>query len=166
MNRFRINAGSVFVASLGNGKKKYFQFICLDITQLNSEVIRVFEGEYPAEALPDLDTIISAKVEFYSHIFIRLGAKLDLWDKVGNTEVPNSVPVWFRTADDYGRKVGEPPIMVSNRWWVWKVGKERKFVGRLPNEYKSAEIGLVFPPDEIIERMKTGRYSIEYPAFE
>lgn len=166
MKRFRINTGSVFAATLGNGKKKFFQFVCLDITQLNSEVIRVFETEYSAEEVPDLESIVNGKVEFYAHVMIRYGAKLGLWEKVGNASAPDRVPVWFRGTPDYGRKLGEPPVQVSGKWWVWKVGEPRIFVGRITGEHRLAEIGLVVTPCEVLARMETGAYTFEYPAFE
>jgi hypothetical protein len=30
----------------------------------------------------------------------------------------------FKDTTDYGRKIGEKPIRVSNDWWVWKIGRQ------------------------------------------
>ena len=39
--------GDVFSAKTNENTKKYFQLIAYDLTQLNSDVIRVFKEQYP-----------------------------------------------------------------------------------------------------------------------
>lgn len=46
--------GDVFSAKTDEKTKKYFQLIAYDLTQLNSDVIRVFKERYPINSNPDL----------------------------------------------------------------------------------------------------------------
>ena len=42
----------VFSANIDNNHKRYLQYIASDMTQLNSDVIRVFAKIYPIDANP------------------------------------------------------------------------------------------------------------------
>lgn len=160
MKRKNTKIGDVFVVKLGNDKKKYFQLIAFDLTQLNSDVIRVFKEEYPLEGDIDLIEIVNSEIDFYAHCVTKLGLKMSLWEKVGNIRELGNINILFRSSGDH------PKIDISNNWWVWKVNEPQQYVGKLDGKNLYAEIGSVIPPDSIIYRIKTGKYDFVYPDFE
>jgi hypothetical protein len=154
--------GDVFVVSIDNESKQYFQYIISDLTQLNSDVIRVFKKVYPIKFEPNLIEIVNDEIDFYTHCSTKAGIKLGLWEFIGNSlDVGDTDSIIFRDTLDYGR-VKEA---TSNNWRVWKINKEIVEVGPLSGDNRNSHIGLVFPPSRILERLKTGRYS-GYPDYE
>lgn len=157
----RYNIGDIYVVNLSGGKKKYFQHIANDIEQLDSNVIKAFKSEYNAEDNPLLEELAMDEVDFYIHIILKIGLKLKRWEKVGKAKVVGSCDIFFKSTNDYGN----PEIKVSKDWWVWKLNGEKKYVGKLTGKYKEAEIGVVVNPDDVLERMETGKFSFFYPSF-
>lgn len=84
MARANTKIGDVFLVKIDGSSKKYFQYIVSDLTQLNSDVIRVFKKVYPINANPDLSEIVSREVEFYAHCVTKLGLKMGYWESIGN----------------------------------------------------------------------------------
>ncbi len=168
MARVSTRIGDVFSVKIDDSNEKYFQLIAFDLTQLNSDVIRAFEKPYPIGSSPDLSEIIKGEVEFYAHCVTKLGIKMNVWEKIGNTsEIGDTSNILFRGTSDYGSMVGEEPIKVSNNWYVWRVNDEDfTRVGKLEGANRDAEIGIVVNPFDIAERIKTGKYSFIYPSFE
>jgi hypothetical protein len=168
MVRTNTKIGDVFSVKIDDNSKKYFQYIVSDLTQLNSDVIRVFKNVYLINDNPDIAEIIKGEVEFYAHCVTKIGLKMNLWERVGNTtEVGNTDQILFRDTNDYGSKVGEEPIKVSKNWYIWRINdKNFTRIGKLEGENRKAEIGIVVNPFGIIERIKTGRYGFKYPDFE
>lgn len=160
MKRKNTKIGDVFVVKFDNGCKKYFQLVALDLTQLNSDVIRVFKKEYSKNTHPDLFEIINDEADFYAHCVTSWGTKLSFWEKVGNMPEVGNIDILFRSSSD------NPKTKISNNWWIWKVNEEQQYVGKLEGENRKAEIGSVIPADSIICRMKTGKYDFVYPEFE
>lgn len=161
MARANTKKGDVFSVKIDDKSKKYFQYIISDLTQLNSDVIRAFKKVYPINANPDLSEIVNGEVEFYAHCVTKLGIKMGFWEKVGNTDdVGNFDDVLFRSSGD------NPQTKVSHDWWVWKINKEQRRVGKLEGENRKAELGSVIPPDSIVHRIQTGKYDFVYPEFE
>jgi hypothetical protein len=142
--------------------------IAFDLTQLNSDVIRAFRKEYPVNFNPGLSEIVNGQVEFYAHCVTKIGIKLGYWESVGNIDdVGNITDILFRDTNDYGSKVGEEPIKVSNNWYVWHINdKDFTRVGRLTGEQRNAHVGIVLNPLGIIELLKGNKYPINYPEFE
>ena len=173
VKRFVVNKGSVFEVPLSNNSKGYFQFIMLDITMLNSEVIRVFKKRYSLDDSPSLDEIVRDEVEFYAHVMVRLGAKLNLWKKAGNSKLPDDIQEpYFRHSLDYGKPEfaildgnTKPEKLVSERWEVWRVGQDSQYVGPLSREYREYDVGVVKAPIEIVTRMESGAYKYVYPGY-
>ncbi|NML22437.1 hypothetical protein HHL16_16250 [Pseudoflavitalea sp. G-6-1-2] len=161
--RTNTKIGDVFSAKVNSNKKKYFQYIISDITQLNSDVIRVFKNSYPIDSNPDLNDVISGEVEFYAHCITKLGVKMGYWNLIGNIpDVGRTDHILFRDSGDYGN----PTIKVSQDWWVWKINEDQKRVGELLGENQKAEVGLVINPESIVYRMRTGEYDFKaYPTF-
>ena len=158
--------GDVFAAKLDENTRKYFQFVAIDRTQLGSSVIRVFKKSYKSDTEANLAEIVKDEVEFYAHCILRVGIKHGYWEKVGKVTDVGKNEVLFRSTNDYGHILGEEPIKISKKWWVWKVNEERRYVGILAGEDTKAEIGLVISPDSIVHRMKIGDYDFAYTGFE
>ena len=168
MKRVTTRIGDVFFAKIDNNNKRYFQYVTNDLTQLNSDVIRCFKKKYPIDAQPDFLEIINDDVFFYAHCVTKWGVKLGYWEKEGNVkDVGTLENVLFRGTNDYGVKKGETPVTISNNWYVWKINDSGfTNVGRLINENREAEIGVVMDPESIVYRMKNGIYDGYYPDFE
>ena len=96
------------------------------------------------------------------------GAKLQLWEKVGSIpEVGDTKHIIFRGTSEAARKIGDPFLEVSNKWYVWHIGDDDfKSVGKLRGKNREAEIGMVMTPYDIVDRIKTGKYNFYYPGFE
>jgi hypothetical protein len=154
--------GDVFSVKLDDNRKKYFQYVANDLTQLNSDVIRAFKKTYSINASPDLSEVVTDEVDFYAHCITKWGIQLGFWERVGNIPNVGKVEVVFRSSEDSGT----PEVKVSNNWWVWKINEEQKRVGKLRGENQKAEIGAVIPPDSIVHRMQTGKYDFVYPDFQ
>lgn len=168
MARVYTKIGDIFSVDLEHGTKKYFQLIAYDQTQLNSDVIRAFKTEYPCGPHPDISDIVHGEVEFYAHCVTRWGVKMDLWTKVGkSTELGDISKILFRDSRDYGAKVGEETIKISQNWCVWHINDDQfTYVGELEGENRKAEIEVVVNPFDIVKRIKTGYYDFVYPQFE
>lgn len=153
--------GDIFVVQISDACKRYFQYIVSDLTQLNSDVIRVFKKIYPIDVEPSLTEIVSDEIDFYAHTTTIAGIELGLWKLSGNiAEVGDVENILFCSTQDLGDK----SVIISERWWVWYIGKERKYVGKWKDEYSKAEYGLVYAPKNIIELLK-GTYVNFYPKF-
>lgn len=166
MARVITKIGDIFSAKLDDNSKKYLQYIANDLTQLNSDVIRVFKKVYPVDANPDLSEVVKDEVDFYAHCVVNWGIKMGLWKKVGKFADIGRLEIIFRSTDDSGLKPGEEPVRISHKWYVWKVNDKRSCVGKLVGENKKSEIGVVVTPGDIIDRMKTGKYDFVYPGYE
>lgn len=152
--------GDLFSVKLDNESRKFFQLIAFDLTQINSDVIRAFKKLYPIDESPKPDEIVAGEFEFYAHCVTRWGVKLGFWEKYGKAkEVGELSHILFRDTPDYGMAVGEEPVLMSNRWYVWRIGDDDfTRVGKLEGENRRAEIGLVINPESIVHRMRTGEY--------
>lgn len=160
--------GDIFYVMLENGNKVFFQYIANDLTQLNSDVIRVFKKEYLMTEKPDYDEVLSGEIDFHAHTMINIGVKLKLFHQSGKHKViPDIKNILFRGSRDYGVKTGDKPIKISNNWYTWRINDE-KFtdVGKLDGENKNAELGPVIPPYIIVERIQTGKFNFSYQGYE
>lgn len=168
MAKTNTKIGDVFSVKIDDNNKKYFQLIAFDLTQLNSDVIRAFTKVYPINTNPDLSEIVKDEVGFYAHCVTKIGLKMGYWESVGNTaEIGNTTDILFKGSEDYGTKVGEEPIKVSHKWYVWHINdKDFTRVGKLEGENKKAYTGIVMNPLGIIELLKGNKYPINYPEFE
>ncbi|RLJ30847.1 hypothetical protein CLU97_0243 [Chryseobacterium sp. 7] len=166
--RIKTEIGDIFSVTLDNGNKKYFQYIANDLTQLNSDVIRSFKKEYLSNVQPDWSELLSSEIDFHAHTMINIGVKQKLFIQEGKSIVyPNIKAILFRDTNDYGVKVGEKPLEISENWFVWNINDiDFTIVGRLEGENRKAEIGIVMPPFAIVERIKTGKFNFVYPDFE
>jgi hypothetical protein len=162
MKRITTKIGDVFSVPLDDSSKKYFQYVANDLTQLNSSVIRAFKANYPIDSSPDVLEVVTGEVDFYAHVVLRWGVKMELWRKVGNVPFSGQLPVLFRGSNDDGNL----SIRLSRNWYVWRIGEETRHVGELVGDYRKAEIGSVVPAPSVVHRMRTGEYDFAYPKFE
>ncbi len=167
MARIHTKVGDIFRANINSTGSRYFQFISRDMTQLNSDVIRAFKGVFSQVDTLSINEIVSLEADFYAHCVVRLGAKMDLWEKIGSSSDVGTIDhVVFRNTNDYGSRVGEDPIKVSSNWHVWRIDGEFRRVGVLKGQDRYSYVGLVFSPDGIIELLRGNKYPINYPGFE
>ena len=160
--------GDIFAVQVSDKKRKFFQLIAFDPTQLNSDVIRAFKDECPINEMPDFNNVVKGDVQFYAHCMTRTGVKFGFWEKVGKSNDLGEIGhIIFRGTPDYATIPGEKPITISDRWYIWRIGDDDfTRVGKLRGENRKAEIGLVFDPASIVNRVKTGKYKWSYPDFE
>lgn len=156
------NIGSIFAVTEEDGRRRFFWCVGKDSSQLNSDLIVVFREVYPASATPDFDEVVAGDVEFYCHVFLRVGTKLGYWSRVALRPVRRVFSMVFRDTNDYGN----PSSRLSERWYVWQPNEPFQVVGRLTGEMRMAEPGVVFPPDSVVARIRTGRYGIQYPTYD
>jgi hypothetical protein len=166
--RITTKVGEIFSVELGDGKKKYFQYIANDLIQLNSDLIRVFEKIYPISENVDYAELLLGEIDFHAHTMINVGVKQSFFLKEGKENViPDIGNILFRDTNDYGRKEGNELIRISNDWYVWRINdRNLPKVGPLTGENRTAEIGIVYPPFVIAEKIKTGKFNFFYPDFE
>ena len=164
VKRFVCRIGDVFAVTIDRSCVKYLQYVANDRTQLASNVIRVFKKSYPSRLTPQLDDVVRGEVDFHAHCLVRLGVRLGVWSKVGHAAPVGDVDVLFRDTNDVVASPSGERVQVSHTWYVWHIN-DHEFtpVGRLTGRAKQAEIGFVIPPDEIVKRMKTGRYEFFCP---
>ena len=164
MKRIRLSLGDVFAVKIENGRIRCFQYIGNDLSQLNSAVVRIFKRSF-SDDISDLAIVVNDEVEFYAHTIVNMGVKMELWKKIGNVKELGKIDIRFRCSNDYGIKIGEEPVVISDNWYVWKMNEECQQVGKLKGDNQNSDLGLVVPPDEIVYRIKNGNYSFFHPKF-
>jgi hypothetical protein len=166
--RVIVKEGDVFGADLGNHRMKYLQYVMLDPSEMNSEVIRVFKRESTPVTQPDLEIIAQSEVDFYAHVVVKWGVQMGLWQKIGHVPIENNFePPYFRSVPLTPKNMeGNKIIFCKTKdWQAWQAGQkfeDRKPIGYLNEETGKYHLGGVIPPAAIIERMKTGSYSQPY----
>jgi hypothetical protein len=165
MARVITKIGDIFCVKLDDRTKQYFQYVANDLTQLNSDVVRVFKKTYPIDSKPNLAEIVGDDVAFYAHCVTNLGVKMGVWEKIGKVPFDGEVNALFRGTNDYGHKLGEEPVKLSSNWYVWKINEEFRRVGKLEGDNQKSEIGVVVNPFDIVHRMRTGEYDFVYPGY-
>lgn len=149
--------GDVYEIPIDGKTKAYAQFLMLDLESLNSEILRVFEKRYAMGDKVDLAEVVKDKVAFLVHTVIRNGVKDGILTKVGNVELEDFELPYFRNDRSMDRWY---PGKVSDEWHVWKTGEYAKKVGKLTPEYRKLDIGDVFPPSDIVYRLKHGKSEV------
>ena len=161
--RVVIKIGNIFCTKIDDRYKVYFQYICDDLSQLNSFVIRVFKTRYPIDYKIDLEEVVKGEVHFYSHVMLRQGVVDDVWVKVGksnNLGLDGLKKIWFATTHNsiYIQRTREiVDVDPDKNWTIWKVNEDRKHIKIIPdNMYMYLETGFVFPYSCIEERIRLG----------
>src|SRR5216684_2622663 len=157
-SRIVTKIGDIFEVPLDDETKKYIQYIANDQTQLNSSVIRAFKTKYFMDAQPAVDDIKVDAVDFYAHTVLKPGIIRKMRKKVGKSSDIGSLAILFRGTND----ILDPKVKVSKNWHVWEIDGPSRRVGELVGDYQNAEIGAVMPADQIVHRMRTGKYTFAY----
>ena len=143
--------GDVFCVKIDGNCKKYLQYIISDLTQLNSDVVRVFKKSYPINEEPDLTEVVKGNIDFYFHFSTRIGMKRGLWERVGNVkDVGETRHILFKTKGDYTNKD------IQDDWAIWRINEDPIHVDVHSIELKQAYLGVIFQPERIVYRLKTG----------
>ena len=147
--------GNVFCVEVESQYKMYFQYVANDMTQLNSSVIRVFKTKYAIDAKPDIESIVNDEVWFYAHAILRMGIADDVWYKCGKSKnIGTTENITFRSYSE----LFPNKITVSHNWYIWKINQGFIDVGTLPEEYRKYDMGSVYTPYFIYEKIKTGKF--------
>lgn len=160
VKRIVTKIGNIFCAEIDGQYKCYFQYIANDLTELNSSVIRLFKRHYPIEYIPDFDEIVKDEVSFYAHTVLSVGIRYGYWSKVGKSkDLGNPEDATFRMIEEIEFR----HLKKSYNWYVWKINQPFDFIGELTDEYRKADIGMVFSCIEIVHRIRTGKYTFDLP---
>ena len=147
--------GSIYCITLDDTSKVFLQYIANDWTMMNSGVIRVFKRKYSANEIVDLEQVVRGEVWFYAHALLDAALRYGYWVKVGcSTELGDTVNIMFRLYSEGNTN----HLTVSNKWYVWKINQDKLHVGVLPKECKSYDMGWIYDPYYIVEKIKTGKY--------
>lgn len=144
----------VFCANIDGKYKRYLQYIVSDLTQLNSDVVRVFKEKYPIDAEPKLDEVVKGEVDFYAHCVVSGGVKRGLWEKVGKcADVGDIENIIFKDKGEYVREE-------QDDWCIWKINQDfiPVSIDNLERIYKNSYFGIVFTPEDVFYKMKNGVY--------
>lgn len=141
-------------------QNRYFQFVAIDQTQLNSDVVAVFKLTSAPDEIVELDAITSSDIEFFTHTTVNAGVKQSLWEKIGSSDAVDSSGALFKEVYyENGLPDIEPFEADSyHSWIVWNINGEWQHIGADIDKYPNAELGAVFPPGSIVYRIEYGKY--------
>jgi hypothetical protein len=144
----RTNKGDIFCVSV-NGKSRYFQYIDDDKSQLGSNVICAFKGEFSSHSHPNLGELQTTGVDFYAHVLLKAGEKMKIWSKQQTSlEICPVADVWFRDVADSGNL--SPGI--TENWILWRVNQPRFRVDAKRHELFASHIGIVNSSIQVCQR--------------
>ncbi len=156
--------GNVFCTEINGEYKSYFQYVCNDMNQLNSSVIRVFKSRYSMDYEPVLEDIINDEVAFYAHTILRDGIEFNVWYKVGKPlpiDSSEHEKVLWGTANEmlYLPNLDFKVVNPLENWKIWYINGDRINIGSLPRMFWGIiEQGYLLPFIEIVNRIKLGYY--------
>lgn len=167
--------GNIFCIKVDEETKKYFQYIAIDRTYMGSSVIRAFARRYAVTETPKLKDVVCGEIEFYAHTVLRWGIELEAWEKVGNVPFTDEqIDVLFLEwmHDDMMRNGLVSPL---TRWRYWRVNdpefsyEKNAAFAFVDYDIKVCDLkytkdkficdGGIHPGNEIVHRMKTGKYT-------
>lgn len=148
--RVIIRIGDVFCVEC-HDYKVFFQYVAIDATQLNSQVIRVFHKKYDINSNPSIEEIIKNKVDFYAHTVINIGVCKELWYKMGSCKDLGDINhIYFRLLHS----------AKENNWYVWRINEPTITIGELTEEYRLYDFGWIYACQNVIKRIKEGKYYV------
>lgn len=163
--------GDVFCIEIDNLHKRFFQYICNDLSCMNSSVIRVFRERYPMEYKPVLSEIIKGNIEFYAHTVLKPGIEDGVWYKIGkiNSTDTNIQNIIWGTTDKYKIVDCRTTIEINpmQNWTIWQTNGNRIFIGSVPlHYYNQLENGMVKNNIDIVRRVRLGYYTYTSPIYD
>ena len=123
----------------------------------NYLVVGSTHAHHATEHVPEYWGIISVElikgeVDFYAHCVVSAGIKRELWEKVGNIkDVGETKHILFKIKKDFLDSENQ------DDWEIWNINEEPLRIRVQDESFKQAYLGLVFQPERIIYRMKTGK---------
>ena len=163
VKRIVTKIGNIFCTKIDDRWKVYFQYICNDLTDLNSSVIRIFKTRYPIEEKVNLEEVVKGEVQFYAHVILRSGIADGVWEKVGkssNLGLEGLNKVWFAITHTtrYDQKTRTLfDVDPDKNWLIRKVNEDMVRVGILSKEIiPYIEDGTVFQYSSIDQRIRLG----------
>lgn len=141
--------GDIFEILTSPQTKRYMQFILVDSSCLGGWCIRVFKKKYHADDKPNIEEIVSDKVDFYCLTYaIGRGVLDKLWTKVGNSKELGSFDnIIFKQTD-----------IINGGWRIWRAKHKVKRYRTLPKKYATASMGALLAPSSVVKRIQTGRW--------
>lgn len=147
--RITIRVGDVFCAEIDGQHKCYFQYITNDISQLNSQVIRVFRKHYALNYTPVIEDIVSDDIMFYAHTYIRAGYQNDAWYKIGHSKnLGETDNIFFR--------------LFGDKWYTWKCNKPYQYHEELPEECEKYDLGWMYSYISIMRKIRCDNKEKEF----
>lgn len=140
---------------------RYFQLVALDLTQLNSDVIAVFSSNNDlTDSTDEIDAIVHSGVEFFTHTTVSAGVSNKLWTKIGKTVVVNCDDALFKDIDYNDDFPDWEPYEKDyyHSWVIWRPNEEWRKIGDRLADYPNAELGAVYPPNDVVYRIEHGKY--------
>ena len=148
--------GDIFAIQLNNGKFAYGQYIYYDnyrpmgISEYTGHgcMVRIFD--LMADEIVDVSEVMDKK-EMSPPVFTGLTGAISKkrWKKIGHSLIKDfQYPKFRRT---FGIKPGK-----YDDWKIWD-GIEMKFIGELPQEYRTLEILCVWGYENLEQRIETGK---------
>lgn len=157
--RIVTKVGDVFCIEIDSLYKQFFQFVAIDMSQLNSSVVRVFMTKYPNDYKPVIEDIVQDDVWFYAHVVLKFGIQDGLWYKCGKSKnVGDTEHIAFRLTSEFDISC----IDKSYNWYVWFLNKENVHIGELKGKYKDYDLGLIFSPKSFVGKIRYGEFPIKY----
>lgn len=168
--RIMTKIGDVFCVEV-DGNKRFFQYICNDLSCMNSTVIRVFRTVYPGSYKPDIEEIVKDEVDFHAHTILKVGIELGVCYKVGKSrdvlgETFGCIPFVIMLEKDDVRKNYWELTFEDFLIRIWNLNEHIETYTNVPNDLMyRLEIGSVLPMPWIAERLRTGYYIFTSRAF-
>ena len=145
--RVTIKEGDIFKI-IDDKHHRYFQFFYKDLDILASDLVWVFNCE---DDTLDINTIMESGYKFYMFTYIRIGIKLNCFEKIGSFNIPNNMLfspkfIWKET------KLNNE---VEN-WYLIEREKRTLLGASLPKEYQTIPYYHPDFPKMAIETMIRG----------
>lgn len=152
MARIISKPGDIFELMV-NGEKRYVQFIYKDKSYLGGDLVRAFE----IRNAPSVEAVVASPVLFYKHTFLAISQKFG-WKRIGNHPIESDfiVPLFRVTTDTMAY------VKKSHKWKLIQGDKE-KFLGELPNQFRSLPFASVVSPVIIAQMITSGGDDSGYP---
>ena len=163
--------GDIFCVEIDGKYKCYFQYICSDISQLNSSVIRMFRTRYPLDYMPDINNIVKDEVQFYAHTILRPGIADGIWIKVGKSnDIGNDTYKTILFGYCNSNIFINTELHIVNpleNWMIWHIDEPLQRVRLLsPQQKEELTDGSVVPYSYILDRIKYGYYKNTNPMYD
>lgn len=123
-------------------------------------MIRIFSRRYSSSDEVSVETIINDTVECQMHTSVKAGLDDGLWHHYSDALIMNPAPILFRISEDYGLYPGQQ--IVSQRWVIWEMNRDRNRTGVLQDAYHCADLGGVYAPKHVMARLIIGVDPVKY----